>query len=57
MTCQCISPSCATTHQADFTCTAEATRTLRSRDFDEGVYQFCSWCAIAARASGIFESA
>lgn len=55
--CQCVSPACVTAHEGELECRAEATRTVRSRDFDEGAYAFCGWCAIAARASGLFEEA
>lgn len=56
MTCQCISPDCPV-HRPELACSFEATRRVRSRDWDEGDYAMCRTCGTSAVTSGIFEEA
>lgn len=53
--CQCTSPACTRGEHAELQCAAEARQVVRSRDFDEGEYPMCVWCAMDARVSGMFE--
>lgn len=53
--CQCISPACTRGEHAELQCAAEARQVVRSRDWDGGEYAMCAWCAMAARAEGMFE--
>lgn len=53
-TCDCVSPDCEAPRHVELECKQPARVTLRSRDWDEKSYAFCTWCAIGARASGMF---
>jgi hypothetical protein len=55
MTCDCISPACPAPKHVELECSQPSTVKLRSRDWGEGTYHFCTWCAISARNSGMFE--
>ena len=55
MTCDCISPDCPAPKHVELECAQPSSVRLKSRDWDEGVYAFCTWCAISARVSGMFE--
>lgn len=54
--CQCLSPDggCGNSKHTALLCTEPGSVNVMSRDWDEGVYSFCTWCAISARASKIF---
>lgn len=54
--CQCLSPdgACGSIKHTGLLCMETAELEVQSRDFDEGVYQFCVLCAVEAKASRMF---